>query len=84
LIAVLVKPRSKTAGITVEGDSVVVRIREPAVEGAANSACVAALADDLAIPPSHVTIVRGARSRRKQLAVEGLTAAEVRDRLRKR
>ncbi len=81
-IAITVKPRSTRAGVTLGGDgSIVVRVHAPAAEGAANRECVAVFADAVGVPKSAVHIVRGERGRTKQLAVDGLGAAEVRARL---
>jgi uncharacterized protein YggU (UPF0235/DUF167 family) len=49
----------------------------PPVEGAANAACVAFLADLLDLPPSQLTILRGERSRQKVIRITGLTQEEV-------
>ena len=82
-VSVTVKPRSTRAGVTVEADgSVVVRVHAPAAEGAANRECVTTFAAAVGVPKSAVHIVRGERSRTKQLAIEGLSAAEVQARLR--
>ena len=84
LIAVTVKPRSTRAGVALGADGrVVVRVHAPAVEGAANRECCAALAAALGVPKSAVTIARGEKGRAKQIAVANLTAAEVRARLRR-
>jgi len=82
LVAVNVKPRSAHAGVELADDGrIVVRVHAPAVEGAANRECVETLAAALGVPKSSVTIVRGEKSRAKQIAVTHLTAAEVRERL---
>jgi uncharacterized protein len=47
-----------------------VRVRERAIEGAANEACARALAEYLGVPRSHVSLVRGARSRVKIFEVK--------------
>jgi len=60
---------------------VVVRVHAPAAEGAANREAVDALAGALGVPRSAVRIVRGERSRHKQVAVEGLSRAEALARL---
>jgi uncharacterized protein len=59
----------------------VLRVRERAVEGAANAACVRALAGALRVAPSSVTLLRGARGRRKVFEIAGLTAEEIARRL---
>jgi uncharacterized protein YggU (UPF0235/DUF167 family) len=51
---------------------VVVAVRERAVDGRANAAVERAVAAWLGVAPSRVTLVRGAGSRTKQLAIAGL------------
>jgi uncharacterized protein (TIGR00251 family) len=58
-----------------------VRVHAPASEGAANRECVALLAKALRVAKSRVRIVRGERSRSKQIGVDGMSAQEVRERL---
>ncbi|HET9097910.1 MAG TPA: DUF167 domain-containing protein [Candidatus Baltobacteraceae bacterium] len=80
-IPVKVKPGCKQPGITVEGGSLILRVRERAVEGAANEACIRALANALGVPPSRVRLLRGAHSRAKVFAVEGVDEPAARKRL---
>ncbi|HEU5480622.1 MAG TPA: DUF167 domain-containing protein [Candidatus Tumulicola sp.] len=84
LLEVIVKPSSRESGIALDGGTIVARVRERAVDGAANAACVRLLAGCLAVAPSSVVLVRGARARRKLFAVAGLTAAEARRRIEAR
>jgi uncharacterized protein len=70
LVEVLVKPGSKRPGISEEDGRLVVRVRERAIEGAANEACVRALAAAYAVAPSAVTLVRGVRARRKRFEID--------------
>jgi hypothetical protein len=65
MIAVVVKPGSKRPGFTIEGDTLVLRVRARAIEGAANAECIRALAARFGVPPSSVELLRGARGRRK-------------------
>jgi uncharacterized protein (TIGR00251 family) len=82
LVSIKVRPRSTRAGIEVGSDSgLVVRVHAPAAEGAANRECEAVLAKALGLPKSAVHIVRGEKSRSKQIALTGLSAAEARARL---
>lgn len=81
-IAAKVKPGSKQPGIAIEGDSLVLRVRERALEGAANEACIRALADALGVAPSSVSLLRGARSREKLFEIAGIDEKEARKRLR--
>jgi uncharacterized protein YggU (UPF0235/DUF167 family) len=53
----------------------------PPVEGAANAACLALLADLLSLPQSQLEILRGERSRNKVVQIMGFTRDEVRARL---
>ena len=54
-----------------------VRVRAAPDRGAANEALVRLLAAALGVPPSSVSIRRGATSRVKLVAIAGLTQAEV-------
>jgi len=47
----------------------ILRVRERAIEGAANAACIRALADAYGVAPSAVTLVAGARSRHKRFTI---------------
>lgn len=76
-ISAKVKPGSKQPGISVEASGLVLRVRERAVEGAANEACIRALSQALGVAPSRVTLLHGARSREKRFAIEGLDEAEI-------
>jgi uncharacterized protein len=69
VVEVLVKPGSRVPGIAREGDLVVIRVRERAIDGTANLAAGRALAEAYGVPPSAVRLVRGASARRKRFAV---------------
>jgi len=82
LISIRVRPRSSRSGVVKDtGGRLVVCVHAPAAEGAANRECVAVLAQVLGVAKSAVRIVRGEKSRSKQIAVEGLGAADVRAQL---
>jgi uncharacterized protein len=75
-------PRArKTEVAGLRDDRLLIRLAAPPVEGAANSALVAFVAEWLAVPRRAVQLVSGERSRRKRLFVEGVTADVVRARL---
>ena len=81
-IVVKVKPGAKAPGVVLTAQGAVeIRVRERAAEGKATRAALDALASALDIPPSTVTLLRGARSRIKMLRVDGLSADAVRLRL---
>ena len=70
---VRVKPKARAdrvGGAWADG-SLVVEVQAAAVDGRANTAVVAALAAAFAVPRSAVSIVTGARSRTKVVAIEG-------------
>jgi uncharacterized protein len=77
-IGVRVLPRAKRTEIAGRrGAAILVRLAAPPVDGAANAALVAFLADRLGLPQRQVTIARGAASRDKVVAIDGLTSAEI-------
>lgn len=82
VISVQVRPRSSRAGLVVRSEGeLVIRVHAPAAEGAANRECAAVLAKALGVSKSAVRILRGERSRAKQIAVEGMETGEARLRL---
>ena len=81
---VKVHPRAKKNAITGEvGEALKVALTAPPVEGRANQACIAFLAEVLNVPRASVTIAAGESSRNKLILVSGLSAMEVEARLRK-
>jgi uncharacterized protein len=75
---VKVHPRAKKNALTGEvGEALKLGLTAPAIEGRANEACIAFLADVLNVPRSSVTIAAGENSRNKIIRVRGLTAARV-------
>lgn len=76
---VRVMPRASTSGLAGERDgALVVRVTAPPVEGRANDAVVALLADALGLPRSAVRVERGATGRTKILSVPREAEAAVR------
>ena len=81
--AVRVQPRAKRNAIAGEmGDALKLSLTAPPVEGRANEACIAFLADLLDVSRSSITIAAGEASRNKLIRVRGLTAAQLEQRLR--
>ncbi|HTL66767.1 MAG TPA: DUF167 domain-containing protein [Lacunisphaera sp.] len=72
-------PRDEIAGWL--GDALKVKVHAPALDGRANEALLAFLADQLGVPRRAVVLVRGDKSRHKVVRIEGLAAAEVRARI---
>jgi uncharacterized protein (TIGR00251 family) len=81
-LSLRVQPRaSRNAVVGWTGDTLKIRLTAPPVEGAANGACLAFLADLLDLPQSQLEILGGERSRQKVVRITGLTQEEVRARL---
>jgi uncharacterized protein len=80
-IAVRVVPRSSRNAINREGTGLKVHVTAPPVDGAANEALIALLAEHLKLPRRALHIVQGATSRQKMVEIEGLTSEEVAQRL---
>jgi len=68
-IQVKVKPNSKTEELSQEGDSFIVKVKEPPEEGKANQAVIKLLAEHFDVPQSQVNILSGFRSRNKLIEV---------------
>lgn len=77
--------RDEVGGRYGEGDPPVLRVRvgARAVDGRANDAVRAVVADALGVAPGAVRIVSGQRSRRKILDVTGADPARVEELLRR-
>ncbi len=61
--------RSEVAGR--HGDRLKIRVAAPALDGRANDALVAFIADRLRVPKARIALVKGERSRDKLFAVSG-------------
>jgi len=82
LLSVWLQPgaaHSEVAGV--QGEALRLRIAAPPVDGRANEAARAFLADRLGVPRSAIVLTRGATSRHKLFFVQGLTVEAVHERL---
>jgi uncharacterized protein len=61
--------------IHLDDGTIVVRVAAPPLDGRANKAVCRLIAKQVGVPPSRVTILRGARSREKTLSIEGVDQA---------
>jgi uncharacterized protein (TIGR00251 family) len=78
ILSIRVIPRSSKSAITGKrGDALVVRLKAPPVDGAANDALVAFLSTTFGRPRREVRILSGEKSRDKRVAIDGLTEAEL-------
>jgi uncharacterized protein (TIGR00251 family) len=72
--AVRVTPRAaRSAVVGVERGVLHVRLSAPPIDGAANRALLALLAEVLDLPRAQIELLAGERSRFKRVAVQGLT-----------
>lgn len=71
-----VTPRSSSNTVSVESGLVKIKVTSPPVDGEANEATRSVLAMALGIAKSKVQIIRGATSREKRVAIEGLDLAQ--------
>lgn len=69
-LAVKATPGARAEAVTLADGAVRVKVRAPADKGAANEAVIALLAEALDLPPSRLTLLRGATSRQKLFRVE--------------
>jgi uncharacterized protein (TIGR00251 family) len=74
---------SRTQIDEIRDGRLLVRLKQPPVDGAANKALIRLLATDLSVPRRAVQIVAGERARHKSILIEGLTAEKLLDRLTK-
>ena len=73
-----VTPRASRAGIAgVQDEALKVKVTALPVEGAANSACISLLAEELGLKKSQLEIFAGQKSRRKAVMVKDITRAEL-------
>src|SRR5438045_4883969 len=83
LLSVKVQPRaSRNEVCEAVGSELKIRVTAPPVDSAANEALVRFLAKILGCSRSAVRIVRGETSRHKSVAINGIDAAVILERLR--
>ncbi len=80
-ITVQVVPRSSKNSLAWEQGVLKARLTAPPVDGAANEALIALLAERLGLPRRDIRIVHGATSRRKTVEIEGITPEELEERM---
>jgi hypothetical protein len=77
-LAVRVHPGARKNGVTgIHADAVKIALTAPPVDGKANEALIAFLAEALRLPRARLAIVAGLNSRAKTLCITGKSAAEV-------
>jgi uncharacterized protein len=82
IISIRVIPRSPKSAITGKrGDALLVRLKAPPVDGAANEALIEFLSYTFKRPRRAIALLSGEKSRDKRISIEGLTDAEFTARL---
>ena len=82
ILSIRVIPRSPKSAITGRrGDALLVRLKAPPVDGAANEALVTFLSRTFGRPRREVRLLSGEKSRDKRVAIDDLTEAELAVRL---
>jgi uncharacterized protein len=77
-LSVRLHPGARKNGVTgVHAGAVKISLTAPPVDGKANEAVIAFLADALHLPRARVALVAGATSRAKMVRITGKSAAEV-------
>ncbi|MBS1801151.1 MAG: YggU family protein [Acidobacteria bacterium] len=77
-LSVRVHPGAKRNAVTgLHAGAVKIALTAPPVDGKANEALIAFVAEQLRLPRSKVALVAGATSRSKTLRITGKSAAEV-------
>jgi hypothetical protein len=72
------KPRAKrNAVIGITDTKIVCAVTAPPIEGRANKALIALLSKTLKIPKSSISLIKGAHSKHKAVAIESLSRDDV-------
>jgi uncharacterized protein (TIGR00251 family) len=78
ILAVRLQSAARRKAVTgLHADAVKIALTAPPVDGKANEALIAFLAEALRLPRARIAIVSGLTSRSKQLRITGRNAAEV-------
>ncbi|HEY3431678.1 MAG TPA: DUF167 domain-containing protein [Rhodocyclaceae bacterium] len=79
ILTLHIQPGAKKTGVAgIHGDALKIRLAAPPVDGKANSALIAFVAETLGLAKSKVTLVSGQTSRAKRIAVEEGDPEEIR------
>jgi hypothetical protein len=82
LLSLHVQPRASRNQLVFSSDRITLRLTAPPVDGAANAACRAFLADRLDVAKSRLTILRGETARTKLIRIRDASATDVLTRFR--
>lgn len=72
ILTVHAQPGARRAGVVgVHGDALKIRLAAPPVDGKANAALIAFLAEAFSVPARQVALLSGHAARRKRVAITG-------------
>lgn len=74
-------PRASRDTLSIAEGQLRVRLRAAPVDGAANAALIALLAERLGLPRRAITLIQGETARVKRIAITGLTEEVLRQRI---
>ena len=77
LLAVRIQPRASRNELLCRPDGITLRLTAPPVEGTANAACIAYLAERFDCARSRIAIAHGQAARRKQIRIRNASAADI-------
>lgn len=80
-VIVRVTPRASRETLSVEGGQLRIRLRAAPVDGAANTALIALLAEWLGLPRRAIDITQGETARVKRISITGVTMEDLRQRI---
>lgn len=82
LLTLHIQPGAKKSEVVgLHGDALKLRLAAPPVDGRANEALIDFLARALGVAKTHITLVAGQTSRSKRVAITGVGAAAVEQKL---
>lgn len=78
MLTIHTQPGARGAGVVGQhGDALKIRIDSPPIEGRANLALIAFLAERLGVAKQAISLLSGETSRRKRLLVKGASCSQV-------
>ncbi|WP_341677550.1 DUF167 domain-containing protein [Niveibacterium sp. SC-1] len=76
ILTLHIQPGARRTGLAgLHGEALKIRLAAPPVDGKANQALLAFLAERLGVPRAQLTLLSGASSRAKRVAVHGASPA---------
>ena len=74
---ITVSPKSSKSEILISGDNIKIYLNSPPADGKANSELIKLLSKELHVAKSAIRIVKGEKSRKKKISIEGFTKEDV-------